>query len=131
MTDERPFCHYINDYKTSTPQRGICLMPKRALDIGQCEIARIYKLTPKGTVEVVNFFVPRKATDFQEDLFPPTKQDEAVLSANEWLGGENREPNRVSLKDGYVPPPQAKLEVRNLLHGRHVCELKWGETSHV
>ncbi|EGD80680.1 coronin-2B [Salpingoeca rosetta] len=112
LTAERPYCHYINDYRTSTPQRGVCLMPKRALDVGQCEVTRIYKLTPKGAVEVISFTVPRKSTLFQEDIFPPTKKDEAVLSAEEWLAGENREPNRISLKDGYVPPPQAKLEVK-------------------
>ena len=111
LAEERPYCHYINDFRTSTPQRGVCLMPKRALDVGQCEVTRAYKLTPKGTVEVISFYVPRKSTLFQEDIFPPTKKDEAVLSAEEWLAGENREPNRVSLKDGYVPPPTAKLEV--------------------
>eukprot|EP00043_Microstomoeca_roanoka_P029542 m.22216 g.22216 ORF g.22216 m.22216 type:complete len:524 (+) comp9272_c0_seq1:45-1616(+) len=111
LTEDRPYCHYINDYRTSTPQRGVCLMPKRALDIASCEVTRIYKLTPKGFVEVISFTVPRKSTLFQDDIFPPTKKDEAVLTAAEWLSGMNREPNLISLEGGYVPPPQAKLEI--------------------
>lgn len=32
--------HYLNTYLSSEPQRGIGLMPKRALDVNHCEIAR-------------------------------------------------------------------------------------------
>jgi hypothetical protein len=35
---------------------------------------------------------------FQDDLFPPTKDDAAVVSIPEWLGGVTRLPNKVSLK---------------------------------
>jgi hypothetical protein len=48
---------------------------------------------------------------FQEDLFPPTKEDCALLSADQWLAGENAEPKRISLKDGYEPPARAALQV--------------------
>ena len=64
LTSEAPYAHYINDHKSSTPQRGVCLLPKRACDIGECEINRIYKLTPKGYVEVIKFNVPRKVGCF-------------------------------------------------------------------
>ena len=85
-------------------------MPKRGLNIGECEIARIYKLTPKGSIEVIYFTVPRKATTFQEDIFPPTKEDVAVISAEDWLAGQNAEPRVVSLKDGYVEPERAAFK---------------------
>eukprot|EP00049_Salpingoeca_infusionum_P017191 m.352076 g.352076 ORF g.352076 m.352076 type:complete len:465 (-) comp16432_c0_seq1:247-1641(-) len=112
IVDDRPYCHFLSEYRTSTPQRGVAYMPKRALNVGDCEIARLYKLTPKGFVEVVSFTVPRKATVFQEDIFPPTKADEAVISAEDWLAGSNAEPKMVSLKDGYTPPARAKLQVQ-------------------
>eukprot|EP00730_Choanoeca_flexa_P005602 TRINITY_DN11984_c0_g2_i1.p1 TRINITY_DN11984_c0_g2~~TRINITY_DN11984_c0_g2_i1.p1 ORF type:complete len:473 (+),score=156.09 TRINITY_DN11984_c0_g2_i1:26-1420(+) len=111
LTAEAPYAHYINDYKSSVPQRGVCFMPKRCLNVGECEIGRAYKLTPKGFVEVLSFTVPRKSNLFQEDLFPPTKEDAAVLSAEQWLAGENAEPKRISLKDGYKPPARAALQV--------------------
>eukprot|EP00055_Hartaetosiga_balthica_P006156 m.18977 g.18977 ORF g.18977 m.18977 type:complete len:464 (+) comp5046_c0_seq1:336-1727(+) len=111
LADASPYCFYINDYKTAVPQRGVAMMPKRAVSVGECEVARLYKLTPKGFVEVVSFTVPRKSTLFQEDLFPPTKKDVACLSAQDWLAGQDAEPEYISLKDGYEPPARAKLEV--------------------
>jgi hypothetical protein len=111
LSNESPWSFYVNDYKTSVPQRGVAMMPKRALRVGECEVTRLYKLTPKGGVEVVSFTVPRKSTLFQDDIFPPTKKDVAVLSAEEWLGGTDAEPEYFSLKDGYEPPARAKLEV--------------------
>jgi WD40 repeat protein len=111
LTSEAPYAFYINDFKSSTPQRGVCTLPKRACNVGECEIDRLYKLTPKGLVEVIKFTVPRKSTLFQDDLFPPTKDGSAVLSAEQWLAGENAEPNMVSLKGGYEPPARAALQV--------------------
>ena len=35
---------------------------------------------------------------FQDDIFPPTKEDAAVSTIQEWLSGVNRLPNKVSLK---------------------------------
>ncbi len=55
-----PYCHFINDFKSSTPQRGLGWLPKRGVNVGDCEVARCYKLTPKGSVEIVSFIVPRK-----------------------------------------------------------------------
>jgi len=60
LSDEAPYAHYLNEYKSSVPQRGMCFMAKRNLNVGECEIARAYKLTPKGFVEVLSFNVPRK-----------------------------------------------------------------------
>jgi len=107
LTPERPYVHFLSEYKTSTPQRGLGWMPKSALSIGECEVARCYKLQPKGLVEVVSFTVPRKATTFQEDIFPPTRLFESLMSATEWLAGEDREPTKISLKDGYQAPARA------------------------
>ena len=79
--------------------------------MGECEIERMFKLTPKGQIEVVSFTVPRKSTLFQEDIFPDTKDMVAVLSAEQWLAGENANPNFVSMKGEYEPPKHAGLNV--------------------
>eukprot|EP00054_Salpingoeca_dolichothecata_P032470 m.266147 g.266147 ORF g.266147 m.266147 type:complete len:453 (-) comp30123_c0_seq1:31-1389(-) len=111
VTDEAPYVYYISEFKSSAPQRGLGLMPKRGVDVGSCEIVRFFKLHPKGFIEVIGFKVPRKSTLFQEDIFPPTKEDVAVLKAEEWLSGTDRMPGKISLKDGYKPPARAQLAV--------------------
>jgi coronin-1B/1C/6 len=63
ITDEAPFVHYINTYQSSEPQRGMCGMVKRGLDVTQCEIARFYKLHTKGLCEIISFTVPRKVSE--------------------------------------------------------------------
>lgn len=42
--------------------------------------------------------VPRKSELFQEDLYPDTLSDEASLTADEWMAGEDAEPCTMSLK---------------------------------
>jgi len=104
-----PYAYYISEFKSATPQRGLGWLPKRGVNVGDCEVARTYKLTPKGSVEIVSFIVPRKSTLFQEDIFPPTKVDEAKLTVDRWLAGENSVPTKFSLKEGYTPPARTEM----------------------
>ena len=39
---------------------------------------------------------------FQEDLFPPCMGDQPSVSAEEWIGGVNKDPILISLKEGFV-----------------------------
>ena len=48
-------------------------MPKRGVDVMQCEITRFYKLnTSKDRVEPISMIVPRKTDVFQDDIYPET-----------------------------------------------------------
>ncbi|KAF9517132.1 hypothetical protein BS47DRAFT_1375794 [Hydnum rufescens UP504] len=49
----------LSEHKSSDPQRGIAFLPRRALNVGECEIARAYKVAGT-TVEPIAFVVPRK-----------------------------------------------------------------------
>lgn len=49
----------LSEHKSSDPQRGMCFLPRRALDVAECEIARAYKVTA-SSVEPIAFIVPRK-----------------------------------------------------------------------
>jgi len=109
LDNASPYAYFLNEYKTATPQRGLGWLPKRGLSVGECEVARTYKLTPKGSVEIVSFIVPRKSTLFQEDIFPPTREDKALLTADRWIGGENVAPTKFSLKDGYAAPARTEM----------------------
>lgn len=107
IDSEAPYVHALSQYQSSNPQRGVAFMPKRGCNIGECEVALCFKLHPKGFIERIGFTVPRKATQFQEDIFPPTKLDAPVLSAAEWAAGATKPPKLVSLKDGYQAPARA------------------------
>lgn len=51
----------LAEYKSADPQRGMCFLPRRALNVSECEIARAYKVAGSG-IEAIAFIVPRKVT---------------------------------------------------------------------
>lgn len=101
IVDEAPYFHYLSEFKSATPQRGVAFYPKRAVNVGETEIARALKLTP-NKVEPISFRVPRKSELFHDDLFPDTYSGEPSLSAAEWTNGQNAEPKTMSLAPGHV-----------------------------
>eukprot|EP00301_Raphidiophrys_heterophryoidea_P002402 c11119_g1_i1.p1 GENE.c11119_g1_i1~~c11119_g1_i1.p1 ORF type:complete len:448 (+),score=102.33 c11119_g1_i1:44-1345(+) len=97
--DEAPYMFFLSAYTGSKPQKAACMLPKLAGDIMKCEVARVLRLVDEQ-LEVVNMRVPRKNTDFQEDIFPETAAPVPALSAEEWLNGQNANPKTVSCKPG-------------------------------
>ncbi|KXN90340.1 Coronin-like protein crn1 [Leucoagaricus sp. SymC.cos] len=97
--DEGDNLFVLAEYKSSDPQRGVCFLPRRALNVSECEIARAYKLH-SSTVEPIAFIVPRKADNFQADIFPPATSLEPSLSAAEFFNGKLAPVNLVNLGDG-------------------------------
>jgi len=93
VVDEEPFIHYLSEFKTNTPQRGLCMVPKRVCKISENEIARILKVGVK-IVEPISFQVPRKSEIFQDDIFPDTFSGEPSLTAEEWISGKNASPKK-------------------------------------
>ncbi|KZT59066.1 putative CRN1-a coronin [Calocera cornea HHB12733] len=74
----------LSEYKSSDPQRGMCFLPRRALNVAENEIARAYKVVASG-IEPVAFICPRKADAFQADIFPPAPSAEPSLTAGEFF----------------------------------------------
>ncbi|GMT21010.1 hypothetical protein PFISCL1PPCAC_12307 [Pristionchus fissidentatus] len=93
VNDDPPFMHYINTYTTSEPQRAIGYMCKRGVSSMENEVNRIYKLTTKGVVDILQFFVPRKSDLWQADLYPDTRSLVPALSAEQFADGGNAPPN--------------------------------------
>ncbi|KAF5364458.1 hypothetical protein D9758_010699 [Tetrapyrgos nigripes] len=91
--------HALAEYKSSDPQRGMCFLPRRSLNVSECEIARAYKVSG-STVEPIAFIVPRKADSFQSDIFPPAPSIEPSLSANEFFAGKTAPRKLVDLSSG-------------------------------
>jgi len=107
VVDESPYIHFLSEFKSASPQRGMGWTPKVSMDFGTCEIARLLKLT--GTaIEPISFNVPRKSDMFADDLYPDTFGGEPSLSASQWIGGSNAEQKTVQLGLNFVAPKQAQ-----------------------
>ncbi|KAI0339757.1 microtubule binding protein [Trametopsis cervina] len=91
----------LSEHKSTDPQRGMCFLPRRALSVTDCEIARAYKVYG-NTVEPIAFIVPRKAESFQSDIYPPAPSSEPALTAGEFFSGKTAAPKLVSLEDGSI-----------------------------
>ncbi|XP_022100301.1 coronin-7-like [Acanthaster planci] len=102
---------YITDRSTqSLPEqtKGIAMVPKRALDVMSCEVARLLLLTATAVVPIP-YVVPRKShRDFYGELFPDTNGDEAALSAADWLAGSDKQVVKVSLDPAKCKPVKKK-----------------------
>ncbi|KAF9267620.1 microtubule binding protein [Marasmius fiardii PR-910] len=111
----------LDEYKSTEPQRGMCFLPRRALNVSENEIARAYKITG-SYIEPIAFIVPRKADSFQSDIFPPALSVEPSLNAAEFFNGKSAPRNLVSLDSGKTfassapspsaPPPVAPAPVK-------------------
>jgi WD40 repeat protein len=88
--------HTLSEYRSNVATRGMAMVSKRNLDVSQCEINRFLKLT-SNSVEPVSFFVPRKSTSFQDDLYPNIYGDIAPHTMDEWMTGSNKMPKKISL----------------------------------
>ncbi|KAJ4483925.1 microtubule binding protein [Lentinula aciculospora] len=98
----------LDEHKSIDPQRGMCFLPRRALNVADCEIARAYKIAG-SSIEPIAFIVPRRADGFQSDIFPPAPSAEPSMSANEFFAGKNAPRKVVDLASGAsfassVPP---------------------------
>ncbi|XP_029808122.1 coronin-2B [Suricata suricatta] len=102
VSTEKPFLSYLMEFRSPAPQKGLGVMPKHGLDVSACEVFRFYKLvTLKGLIEPISMIVPRRSDSYQEDIYPMTPGTEPALTPDEWLGGINRDPVLMSLKEGY------------------------------
>ncbi|XP_042080991.1 coronin-2A isoform X1 [Haplochromis burtoni] len=101
ISTEKPYIHFLTEYRSQLPQKGLGVMPKRGLDVSSCEIFRFYKLvTIKSLIEPLSMIVPRRSESYQEDLYPMTAGNRPALTAEEWLGGMDKGPLLMSLKPG-------------------------------
>jgi len=99
--DDAPYIHYLNEFKSASPQRGMAMLPKRGISVSDNEIVRMTKLGVK-LMEPISFQVPRKSDMFQDDLFPDCYAGEYSLTSDEWISGKNAEQKLRSLSPGFV-----------------------------
>ncbi|ORY30791.1 hypothetical protein BCR39DRAFT_528339 [Naematelia encephala] len=99
---------FLNEYKSSDPQRGLTMLPRRALDVSQNEIARGFKLAG-AAIHPLSFIVPRKSESFQSDIFPPANSIEPALTSSEWFGGKTARPKLIDLETHAVSTSDAPI----------------------
>jgi coronin-1B/1C/6 len=96
--DKAPYLHKLNDgFRSTTPGKGYCTVPKRGLNIMNCETTRIMKLTNKDGIHPLQFTVPRKSDAFQDDIFPPAPAPTPAHTCEEWLKGSSKLPVTMKL----------------------------------
>ncbi|XP_050975443.1 coronin-2A isoform X2 [Labeo rohita] len=101
ISPEKPYVHYLTEYRSLLPQKGMGVMPKRGLDVCSCEIFRFYKLvTIKCLIEPLSMIVPRRSESYQEDIYPMTAGNKPAMTADEWIGGLDKGPVMMSLRPG-------------------------------
>lgn len=111
VVDEAPYVHFLSEFKSSTPQRGMCLLPKRAVSVADCEIDRLFKVSV-SKIEPISFQVPRKSEIFQDDIFPDCFSGEPSLTADEWLSGKNGKQKTRSMAPGFIPKEKPVVEFK-------------------
>jgi len=130
IVDEAPYIHYLTEFKSNVPQRGMCMIPKRAVNVSDCEIVRMLKVGTK-MVEPISMQVPRKSDIFQEDIFPDCYAGEPALSSSEWLGGSDSQPKTRSMAPGFVQKkvnvefnPEKAVEAKPLTEKELIAEVE-------
>ena len=59
IKDSSPFFTEITPFVSDVPTKSLCLAPKRSVDVMNCEVNRLYKLT-NNAVAPIAWTVPRK-----------------------------------------------------------------------
>jgi coronin-1B/1C/6 len=100
IVDTDPYVHFLSEFRDNQSQKGICWLPKRAVDTTKCEVAVALRLM-KDKVVPISFQVPRKSADtFQKDLYPDSFVGEPALTAAAWAKGGAATPAKRSMKPG-------------------------------
>ncbi|CAG9860814.1 unnamed protein product [Phyllotreta striolata] len=96
VTDKDPYL--IEGLKHSGEQtKGVCLVPKRSLNIMQGEVNRVLQLTSSSVIPIT-YQVPRKSyRDFHADIYPETPGYKTDLASSDWTQGKNIPLQKISL----------------------------------
>lgn len=112
IVDEPPYIHFLSQFLSGQPQKALGVLPKRGVNVNQCEVFRFYKLHATGNIcEPISMIVPRKSTLFQHDIYPDTVAPEAATNAKEWFQGRNAQPVMMSMQTGQIALDVANKKV--------------------
>lgn len=98
VVDEEPYIHFLSEFRSTEPQKGVAFLPKLACESKDCEIAVGLRLL-KDQIQPVSFQVPRKSDLFQADIYPDTFAGVPSLTEAEWLAGGIKEPIKLPFRE--------------------------------
>ncbi|KAK6591183.1 coronin like WD40 repeat [Cryptosporidium xiaoi] len=106
----------VEEVRTTKPQKGICFLPVRCLDISKSEVIRIFKAVSTDTIDIISLSLPRKQHVYSEDIFPDCYAGIPSLDSNDWLKGINRPPVLITLnpnieKKPYLPNIEEYVDI--------------------
>ncbi len=102
-----------NDYKSNTPALSLNMFERRVLDYNKCEIDRFLHYNSKKELSFISFYIARKNPEYEPELYPPVSIPEAALTYEQWISGENKEPNKKEihlLENKYVSNPENYIQ---------------------
>ncbi|KOC65257.1 Coronin-7 [Habropoda laboriosa] len=122
VMDKDPFL--VEGIRHSGEQtKGVCLVPKRALNVMQAEVNRLLQLTSNMVIPIM-YQVPRKTyRDFHADIYPDTIGCIAQNNAAAWVKGHNMPVPKISLD----PAKRNKGEEPITVHKGNLATLKENE----
>jgi hypothetical protein len=123
FVDDAPHMFYLSSFVGAKPQKSACLLPKLAGDILKCEVGRIIRNTG-DTLEVVSMTVPRKASDFQDDIFPETAAPIPAMTSDQWLDGQKADPIMMSCRPGESRAEAPKVQAKTVFQLQKEIEEK-------
>ena len=89
--------------------KGGCIIPKRAVDVMQCEVNRVLMLGNSSIVPIT-WQVPRKSyREYHEDVFPDTQGTQSAMGPQDWIDGANVLPPKISLNPASRPDSLASF----------------------
>ncbi|EPY50785.1 actin binding protein [Schizosaccharomyces cryophilus OY26] len=94
---ENDVFHYLSEFKSVDPQRGIAFVPKRGVNVAENEVMRAYKSVNDTIIEPISFIVPRRSEAYQSDIYPPAPSGKPSLSADEWFSGKDALVDRIDM----------------------------------
>jgi coronin-7 len=112
-----------NVYRGADQQKGMGMVPKRAVNVMSCQIARFLQLTQSAIIPV-GYHVQRKSqSEFHSDLFPDTAGSEPALTADQWCQGQNGKVAKVSLDPMRQPKAASQPKSRSKQNGTKSPEI--------
>ena len=119
---EAPHLYALSEYRSTDPQRSLAMLPKRAMNVGENEIARFIKVYGSQPIlEPISFKVPRRENGtaagggtFAADIYPETLSSEPTLTSSEFFAGITRPPRRMSLETKFVPTKRQELTMSKI-----------------
>ncbi|EPX74666.1 actin binding protein [Schizosaccharomyces octosporus yFS286] len=94
---ENDVFHYLSEFKSVDPQRGMAFVPKRGVNAADNEVMRAYKSVNDTIIEPISFIVPRRSEAYQSDIYPPAPSGKPSLSADEWFSGKDAPVDRMDM----------------------------------